>query len=475
MRNFTSAGLEPDPETARELIARTAERVIAYLGTLEDQRASDFDGANEIARALVEPLPESGQPYEDLLELLFDRVIPKGCNTNSPGMFSYINGGASIHGAVADLITSATNPYVGYWGAAPALVQLEHTVVRWLCELVGLDERAGGVLLSGGSLANLSAMVTARKARLTADPRHGTVYASDQVHHSVPKALMVGGFAEDALRLIPSDSRYRIRIDALAARIDEDRRAGRQPFCVIGNAGTTSTGAIDDLQALAALASREQLWFHVDAAYGGCFALTERGKSALTGIELADTVVLDPHKTLFSPFGTGCLLARDPEALRRAHELHSDYIDGVVETGDHAGTANFADLSPELSRGMRGLRVWLPLKLLGAGAFRAALDEKLDLARYAATRLDGTPGFEVLAWPELSILAFRATRAGLAPNELDRLNRELLERVNARGKVHLSATSLEGRFVLRICVLSLRSHAQAVELCLSELAACHPS
>jgi aromatic-L-amino-acid/L-tryptophan decarboxylase len=475
MSDFTHAGLEPGPEETQELIEMTAQRVITYLSTLPTQPASDFAEAAEVARSLVEPLPATGQPYPELLALLFDRVIPKGCNTNSPGMFSYVNGGASIHGAIADLITSATNPYIGYWAAAPALVQLEHTVIRWLAELVGLGEGAGGVLLSGGSLANLGAIVTARKAMLDDDLRLATIYASDQIHHSVAKALMVAGFPDDALRVVPSDAAFRVRIDALVARIHEDRQAGRRPFFVVGSAGTTNTGAVDDLRELGALARRERLWFHVDAAYGGCFALTERGKAALAGIEQADTVTLDPHKSLFSPFGTGCLLARDPDALRRAHELHSDYIDGVIDTGEHASTANFADLSPELSRGMRGLRVWLPLKLLGANAFRAALDEKLDLARYAADQLAGMPGFELVARPELSILAFRATRAGLAANELDQLNREVLERVNERRKVHLSATNLAGRFTLRICVLSLRSHVQAVDTCLSELRDCHRS
>lgn len=475
MSDFASTKLEPTPDETRELIEMTARRVITYLSTLPTQPASSFVEADEVARSLVEPLPASGQPYAELLALLFERVIPQGCNTNSPGMFSYINGGASIHGAIADLITSATNPYVGYWGGAPAMVQLEHTVVRWLAELVGLGDGAGGVLLSGGSLANLSALVTARKAMLDGDPRVGTVYASDQVHHSVAKALMVGGFADDALRVVPSDDSYRIRLDLLAERIRADREAGRRPFCVVGSAGTTNTGAVDDLRALAGLARSERLWFHVDAAYGGCFALTERGKAALAGIELADTVVLDPHKSLFSPFGTGCLLARDPDALRRAHELHSDYIDGVVDTAEHGSALNFADLSPELSRGMRGLRVWLPLKLLGANAYRAALDEKLDLARYAAAQLEGMAGFELVARPQLSILAFRATQAGLGEGELDQLNRDLLERVNARGKVHLSATNLNGKFTLRICVLSLRSHARAVDTCLDELRTCHGS
>jgi aromatic-L-amino-acid decarboxylase len=285
---------------------------------------------------------------------------------------------------------------------------------------------------------------------------------------------MLAGFADDALRVIPSDGSYRMRLDLAAQQIRADRAAGRRPFCLIGNAGTTNTGAVDDLTGLAELARSEHLWFHVDAAYGGCFALTERGRAALAGIEKADTIVLDPHKSLFTPFGTACLLAKNLGLLRKAHQLHSDYIDGVIDEGDHAAAANFADLSPELSRGMRGLRIWLPIQLLGADAYRAALDEKLDLARVAAEKLASMPGFELVAAPVLSILAFRATRAGMSSPELDHLNRELMERVNQRGRVHLSATTLSGRFTLRLCVLSLRSHLDDVLGCLNELRACHP-
>lgn len=473
--DLSEAGLEPSPAAMRELIAQVADRVIAYYGSLENQRASDTEGAAEVAGLVVEALPEKGQPYESLLELIFSRLISKGFNTNAPGSFSYINGGALFHCAIADLITAVTNPYVGYWGASPGMAQVEDTVIRWFADMIGWPADAGGVLLSGGSLANLSALIAARKALLGDDFGLGTLYASDQVHHSINKAAMLAGFPEDALRLIPSDGAFRLRIDALTERVAEDRKAGRRPFLVIGTAGTTNSGAVDDLQRLGSFASANELWFHVDAAYGGFFALTERGRAVLQGIELADTVVLDPHKSLFTPFGTGCLLARDVRKLQSAHQLHSDYIDAAVDLGIEANAVSFADLSPELSRGMRGLRIWLPMKLLGAGAFRRALDEKLDLAAMAAEKIATMPGFVLVAAPELSTLAFRAHEAGLSGPELDRLNVEVLDRLNRRGRVHLSASLMHDRYTLRICVLSLRSHAAALATCLEELSVCrHP-
>ena len=442
----SDAGLEPDPDVMRALIELAGERIVEHLTTLDTQRASAASGAEEAARLVREPLPEHGQPYAELLDLVFGRLLDTGFHTAHPGALSYVTGGGLFHSAVADLIAAATNRYVAYWGASPGIAELERVVVRWCADVVGLPSSAGGVLLSGGSMANLSALVTARRTLLGDDFSRGVVYASDQVHHSVEKAVMLAGFPDGALRVVPSDPALRIRVDELESLIRQDRAAGRTPFCVVGSAGTTNTGAVDDLVALADLAERESLWLHVDAAYGGFFALTERGRAELAGLGRADSITLDPHKSLFLPFGTGCLLAKDLSTLRRAHQLHSDYIHAATEIGDDAGAVNFGDLSAEMSRGVRGLRIWLPMKLLGAATFRRALDEKLDLALYAADAIARTPGFELVARPKLSILAFRPSRPDLAPAELDALTRRVLDRVNQRGRAHLSATRSRGAF-----------------------------
>lgn len=465
----TQAGLEPSPQAMRELIDKAADRVIEHLATLGAQRASDTEGGAEVARLVVEPLPEHGCSYEEVLDRVFSHLIRKGYNTASGGALSYVTGGGLFHSAVADLISAATNRYVAYWGACPGLAQLEHQVVRWFSDMIGYPESAGGVLLSGGSTANLSALVAARRTLLPENFLNGTLYASDQVHHSVRKAVVLAGFPDGALRVIPSDELFRMRLDLLAARIAEDRARGRRPFLVVGAAGTTNTGSVDDLPALGTLARREGLWFHVDAAYGGFFALTGRGKKKLRGLDRADSVVVDPHKSLFLPFGTGCLLVRDVEVLRRSHAVHSEYIHAAVELGAEASALNPADLSPEMSRGARALRVWLPMKLLGAATFREALDEKLDLAALAAQQVRCLNGFEVIAEPQLSILAFRAIEPGLDGEALDALNLRVLSDVNREGKVHLSGTWLNKRFALRICVLSVRTHHDIVKRCIADL------
>ena len=453
--------LEPSADEMRALLDAVRDRLVAHVGSLPEQPAADVAGGAELARALFEPVaPEGPAPAGELLDLLLDRAVPKSFNTAGPGYLAYIPGGGLVTSAVADLLSGITNRYVGVWQAAPGLVQLETNVVRWLCGIVGLPEGSGGYLATGGSLASFTAIVAARRDRLPADFLKGTLYVSEQTHHAVAKAAALAGFPAGNVRSIPSGARFRVRLDLLTERVAADRAAGLTPFFVCGNAGTTNTGAVDDLSALADLCAREGLWFHVDAAYGGFFMLTERGRRAMVGIERADSVVLDPHKGLFLPYGTGALLVREADVLRRAHASDAAYLPHMQED---PGFVDWCEVSPELSRAFRGLRVWLPVKLHGLAAFRAALDEKLDLAAHAAGEIRRIPGVEIVAEPQLSIVAFRIVRPGLDAEALDRLNRDFLARVNARRRVHLSGTVLRGAFVLRICVLSFRTHRERLD------------
>jgi aromatic-L-amino-acid decarboxylase len=448
--------LELSEEEMRRLVDEAARRIFEYIASLPRQPAADNAGGAELARSLRESLPERGEPPARLFDLLFERVIPKGFNTAGPGYLAYVPGGGLFHAAVADLIADAVNRYVGVFAAAPGLAQIESNVVRWFCQIVGYPESAGGVLTTGGSLANFSAVVTARRALLPDDFLSGTIYASDQAHHSIRKAARLAGFPADAVREIQTDARFRIRVEALARRMARDRAAGRAPFLIVASAGTTNTGAVDDLESLAALASRERLWLHADAAYGGFFALTPEGRQRLKGLERCDSIVLDPHKSLFLPYGTGSLLVRDVEALKRAHHGTADYMPSMQEDPD---LVDFNLISPELSRDWRGLRVWLPIKMHGIEPFRRSLQEKLELARWATDELRRIEEIEILAEPQLSIVAFRWRRRGLREEELNRRNRDLLDRINSRGHVYLTGTMLGDRFAIRICVLSFRTHA----------------
>ncbi|MCP3920285.1 MAG: aminotransferase class I/II-fold pyridoxal phosphate-dependent enzyme [bacterium] len=460
--------LELSGDELRELVATVTEHLARYVDTLETQPVKDLEGADAIARELSRPLPEKGTPLGEILDDLFERWIPKGFNPASPGYLAFIPGGGILHAGVADLIAATINRYVGVWTAAPPLARLEADVVRWFCDMVGYPAEAGGFLTTGGSLANLSAIVTARRARLPEDFLTGVIYASEQSHHSIHKAATLAGFPRRNLRLIPADRRCRIDPQALARAVDEDRAAGRTPFLICANAGTTNTGAIDDLPGLADFAEREELWLHVDAAYGGFFRLTERGRERLRGLERADSVVLDPHKTLFLPYGTGSLIVRDVESLRRAHSQRADYMPAMQEDPDQV---DFCEISPELSRDFRGLRVWLPIAMHGIGPFRDNLDEKLDLIEWATAELHALAGVEVVAEPQLTVVAFRFVQPGLDAEELDAWNARCLEEINAGGRVLLTPTQLDGRFVIRICVVSFRTHADRVEECLAAIRA----
>jgi aromatic-L-amino-acid decarboxylase len=460
--------LELSSEEMRRLVALATEAIIRHIESLPNQPAVSTEGGTELARSLIEKMPTEGVPAEQLIDLLFQKVFPKSFTTAGPGYLAYIPGGGLFHSAVADLIADAANRYVGVFAAAPGLAQIEANVLRWFCEMVGYPAGARGILTSGGSLAAFSAVITARRDRLEEDLGKGTLYLSDQTHHSIHKAAMLAGFPSAAVREIPSDERFRIQIQALLDRLADDRRAGFKPFLLIGNAGTVNTGAVDDLEALAAVARKERLWFHVDGAYGGFFVLTHEGRARLKGIEQADSIVLDPHKGLFLPYGTGSLLVREGVALKRAHQLSADYLPTMQEDPEFV---DFCLLSPELSRSARGLRVWLPLKMHGVQPFRRNLEEKLELARWATEELRKTEEMEILAEPQLSIVAFRLNPGRLEPESLNELNRTFLELINARKRVFLTGTKLGERFALRICVLSFRTHLDRMRMALEDIRA----
>lgn len=458
--------LEPSSQELRGYIEGALERLLPFLESLPEQRAGVFEGGAELARSLAEPLPESGTDFDSLLKLLFESVVPQSFNTAGPGYLAYIPGGGLPHTAVADLIGDLVNRYVTVFLAAPGMVQLESNVVRWFCEIVGLPEGSGGVLTSGGSMANFIALVTARRAKLPEDFLRGTLYVSDQVHHSMTKAAVLAGFPPARVRVVPSDERFRMRLDALAELVQADREAGLTPFLVVGSGGTTNTGAIDPLSSIAQFARDEDLWMHVDAAYGGFFSMTERGRAALQGLAEADSLTLDPHKSLFLPYGAGSLLVRDVTTLQHAHSVTSDYMPAYQEDHD---LVDFCAISPELSRDNRGLRAWLPIKMLGAAPFRVALDEKLDLARHATEALRAMAHVIIVAEPELSLVAFRLEPPGMDGEACNALNRAWIEATNRRGRVMLTDTSLHGRATLRICVLSFRTHLDRIEMALEDL------
>jgi aromatic-L-amino-acid decarboxylase len=435
--------------------------------------------AARVAEAVSRPIGEAplAGGMEAVIALL-ERAAGASLCAPGPGYLAYIPGGGIYTAALADFVADCLNRYTGMPEPAPALFRLEEDVLRWLCAAFGYGPGARAVLTPGSSLATLSAVVAARQAQLgdDGDLRKAVAYTSSQAHHSVAKAVRLAGIPPRNLRVVDVDAQFRLRPEALAARISEDADRGLRPFLVVAAAGTTNTGAIDPLPAVADLCAARSLWLHVDAAYGGAFVLTPAGRQRLVGIERADSIAFDPHKGLFLPYGTGCLLARDGEALRRAHHLGAEYLQDLSA----GATVSFSptELGPELSRDFRGLRLWLPLMLHGAGAFRAALAEKLALAerfcegleRLAARGLE----LEIVARPQLSLVAFRLRRRPGEPLEqVNDRNRRFLALINGRQRVHLSSTLLPDddgpAFTLRVCVLSFRTHARHIDRALEDV------
>jgi glutamate/tyrosine decarboxylase-like PLP-dependent enzyme len=342
---------------------------------------------------------------------------------------------------------------------------MERQLVRWMNDLVGFPETAGGDLTSGGSMANLTAIVTARETMgiRAGDIKNGCIYMTEDAHHCLDKALRAAGLAECQKRLVPMDHRYRMDPQKLELMILEDRAAGLRPWLLIASAGTTDAGAVDPMTELAALAEQYDLWLHVDAAYGGFFLLCEEGRSVLRDLDKAHSIVLDPHKGLFLPYGSGAVLVRDVEWLARAFGYQADYMQ---DAKDASGNYSPADLSLELTRPFRGLRFWLPLKLFGVAPFRNALAEKIWLARYFHEQINNTPGWETGPYPELSVVTYRYVPAS---GDADAFNQRLVDAVQADGKVFISSTRVDGNFMLRLAVLHFRTHLSTVDYLLDLL------
>lgn len=446
--------LELKADALEEALRLTARFVQEEVDSLGDQPSADVEGAEDLAQTFVEGAPEGPHSLPAILERLRP-AIRKSFNTAGPGYLAFIPGGGIMAAALADFIAVSANRYVGVRPPAPALAQIEETAIAWLGRIMGYPDTAGGILTSGGSLSTLSAIVAARETHLPDDFSKGTIYLSEETHYCVPKAARVAGFRDAQIRRVGVDPRRRMDVEALGTMIEEDRTRGFRPFLIIANVGTTNTGAIDDIPGILSIGRRHSMWVHADAAYGGFFRLASIGPDLMPRIEECDSITLDPHKGMFLPYGTGCLLVRDPLALKRAHSMDAEYLHDV-----RAGASpNFADLSPELSRDFRGLRIWLPLVLHGLGAFRDAIEEKLALTRWAYDQLRNDARFELIDEPQLSVIAFRLR--GSAPG-IDEQNEELMRRVNARGRVFLSSTRLDGRYVIRLCVLSFRTHLDRV-------------
>jgi glutamate/tyrosine decarboxylase-like PLP-dependent enzyme len=464
------------PEEFRTAGHRLVDRIAEFLSTQRERRVGPGLRPDEIrARLGGGGLPRTGEPVEKLLEEASELVFANSVLPGHPRFLAYVVGAPAPLGALADLLAAAVNQNVGAWHLAPMASEIEAQSVRWIAELIGFPAGGGGLLTSGGNVANFIGFLAARAAKAPWPIRAAgaappgapplRLYASEETHTWIHKAADLFGLGTDSIRWVRTDDELRIDVGALEKLLAEDRAAGRLPFLVVGSGGTVSTGAVDDLPRLADLCRREGLWFHVDAAYGGFAAGVEGAPKELEGIALADSVAVDPHKWMYVPLEAGCTLVRDHARLRAAFEYRPPYYppaDGTEETFDFHG------LGLQNSRGFRALKVWLALRRCGSEGYRRMIARDIALARRLFDAAVRHPEFEAVT-VNLSITTFRFVPRDLTGEPgrdeayLDRLNTELVERLQQDGEVYPSHAVVRGRSVLRTCIVNFRTSEEDVD------------
>jgi len=410
------------------------------------------------------PISETPIDIDEALKLIEYNVDRPGLNPASGGHLGYIPGGGIPHSAYGDFLAAITNRYSGVFFAGPGAVRMENMLLDWMAEIIGFPTDSVGNLTSGGSVANLIGIVTARDAHnlKAKDFEKSVIYLSQQVHHSVDKAIRIGGLKECVIRYVPLDEKYRMQAEAFEQTILQDKQAGLNPWLVIASAGTTDTGAVDPLKEIGEIAEAQDLWFHIDGAYGAFFILCDEAQKILMGMATSDSIIMDPHKGLFLPYGSGALLVKDRQKLLDTHYYMPNYLQDTLNSRDELSPA---DLSPELTKHFRGLRLWLPLKLLGLAPFRACLEEKIWLARYFYEKVQEI-GFEVGPYPDLSVVIYRYTPKHGDVNEF---NQKLVQEIHKDGRVFISSTIIDGNITLRLAVLAFRTHLNTIDLTLKIL------
>lgn len=451
-----------------ELEATNVERAVLFnkirdfseqfLDTLSTQKTFHYESHEPTEDDIFFKIDSQKASLDTILGFFKTRVLNTGINPASGGHLGYIPGGGIYTSALGDYLAAITNEYAGVFYAAPGAVRMEEALIDWAGKIMGYSENFGGNLTSGGSMANLIALYTAKHHRKinASNVSKTVIYCTQQSHHSIHKALKIIGLESAVIRPIGTDAQFRISLKAINTQVEHDKHIGLVPFVVIANAGSTDVGAVDPIKELSDISKKHDLWLHVDAAYGGFFMLTATGEDKLKGIEMADSMTLDPHKGLFMPYGLGIVLTKNVEHLAAAHSSDANYMRDAKMENQYSPS----DLSPELSKHFRGLRMWLPLKLYGMSVFSDYLNEKLKLTRYLYNELKRI-GYKVICEPELTVVVFRLELNGY---DNDVLNKQVLDYIQKDGRIFISSTILNDKLALRAAILSFRTHKEEIDL-----------
>ncbi len=467
--------LDPDDwDAMRRLGHRMVDDIMTYLQTVRSRPVWQ-PIPDRIRDELRRPLPDKPQGAEQVYRDFQQIVLPHPMGNIHPRFWGWVIGTGTPLGALAEMLAAAMNPNLGGAQHVPNLVETQ--VIEWCKQMLDYEPGASGLLVSGGSMANLVGLTVARNTNaefdirnqgVSAAPRPMTVYGSTEMHSSVQKAVELLGLGSDALREIPVNERYQIEVPALEKALAEDRAAGRYPFCIVGNAGTVNTGAFDDLSRLAQIARREKMWFHVDGAFGALAAVSPDLKHLVAGMQAADSIAFDLHKWMYMPIEVGCVLVRSEEAHRGAFSLTPAYLAHGGDRGLIAGSRWFSDYGVQLSRGFRALKVWMSIKEHGIERYGRIIGQNARQARYLAALVDQAPDLQRLAPVPLNIVCFRFQATGLDEEALNRLNQEILIQLHETGVAAPSYTTLNGRYAIRAAITNHRSRREDFELLVSE-------
>ncbi|NOZ36071.1 MAG: aminotransferase class V-fold PLP-dependent enzyme [Chlorobi bacterium] len=455
--------LEPNEKIRSGWNKEVLEYANQFLNTVNEIKAFNEYTEEEI-NAITFTVPDAPADIKKALSQLKTDIDLPGLNPASGGHLGYIPGGGVFATSLGDYLAAVFNKYAGIYYAGPGVVKLENFLIRWMCNIIGFPKTALGNLTSGGSIANLIAVATARDAKniTSKNVTKSVIYVTEQIHHSADKAIRIAGLGETIVRHIAMDKLFRMDYLNLKSAVENDKHSGLNPFLVIASAGTTDTGAIDPLDKIVDIAKENNMWMHTDAAYGGFFILVDSEKEKFKGIEKSDSVTIDPHKGLFLSYGIGAVLIKDVNALNQTHKYQANYMQDKTETQNEPSPA---DLSPELTKHFRGLRMWLPLQLYGLNPFKAALEEKILLTRYFYEEIQKI-GFEVGPFPDLSVMIYRFIPKN---KDVNQFNLQIIEDVKKDGKVFLSSTRINKNVWLRLALLSFRTHKKTIDYTLNLL------
>ncbi|WP_127141171.1 pyridoxal phosphate-dependent decarboxylase family protein [Flagellimonas marinaquae] len=457
-----NARLELSKEEMQKYGYEVVDAIVEHYATQAEKLPVASGSREEMDSLFLEEAPEKGSDPSQVLHFVLEKVMTNSANMAHPKSFSFVPGPSNFISVMADALATGYNIFSGGWAASPAAAELEIVTIQWLLKIFGFPKKkGGGIFTSGGSMANLTAVVTARRIKCGDDFSKAIIYLSDQAHSSNIKAIRALGFKKEQIRIIPTDNELKFSVNKLKNCIAKDRLEGLYPFCLIATAGTTNTGTVDPLVELGKICKKEDIWFHIDGAYGGASILSQKGKQAMKGIEKADSLTVDPHKWFFQPYEMGCLLVRNHKNLSHTFTEKPEYLRDIE---GNTSEINFYDHGIQLTRRFRALKFYMSLKTFGLKEFRDAITYNIDLAEEVETMLRGSKSWEVVYPATLAVINFRYNpiNKNYSEKELDSINQYISGKVMASRKAMLVTTILNGQVVLRMCLINPRTTMEDV-------------